>query len=268
MKKVLIIIFALVVVVGVAGVYLYLSLDNIIKTAIESIGSDLTGTTVSLDDVEISPTSGNGALRGFRVTNPKGFSDDDAFRFNEVSVTVDVSTIQSDPVVIKEMVIDGPRVIYEFGGGTSNLDTLKKNVETNTGGAGGGKSSSESEGPKIVIENLYLRNGSVGISAPVLDQKMEVPLPTVHLTDIGKSSNGATPGEVAEKIMSSLLASAQKAATNANLNLGDLRKTADELAGQAQKQVEDATKNLGGAAEEGAKGAGDAIEGLMKGITK
>lgn len=268
MRKTMIIVFALIVVIGVAGLYLYASLDNIIRAAVEQIGSELTQTKVSLDDVELSPTSGEGALRGFRVTNPAGFSDDDAFRFSAVSIKVDITTIQSDPVVINELVIDGPRIIYEFGGGSSNLDTIKNNVQSQSGGSGSSESASASNSPKIVIENLYLRNGSVGVVAPVLDKKLEVPLPTVHLTDIGKEGNGATPAEVAQKILDSVLANAQKAVANANLDLGDLRKTADQLAGDAQKKIEDATKGMGGTVGSGAKDAGNAVEGLIKGLGK
>jgi hypothetical protein len=168
-------------------------------------------------------------------------------------------------VVIKELVIDGPRIIYEFGDGSSNLETLKKNVDSKTGGSGGGDSSG-SEGPKIVIENLYLRNGSVGITAPILQKQVEAKLPTIHLKDIGKEGNGATPAQVAEQIIDSVVASAQQAVTSANLNFGDLRKSADEIAGQAKKQLEDATKGMGGTVEKGAEDAGKAIEGLMKGI--
>lgn len=268
MKKFLIIGFALIVVIAVAVVYLYSSLDRIIQTAIETIGSDLAQTEVRLDDVEISPTSGNGALRGFRVTNPDGFSHEDAFRFTEVNVTVDIGTLQSDPVVIKEIIIDGPRIIYEFAGGTSNLDTLKSNVQSRTGGSGGSGTSSGSEGPKIVIENLYLRNGTVGITAPVLAQKMEVPLPTIHLKDVGKDGKGATPGEVAQQLVDQVLASARKAVTNANLDLGDLQSTAGQIADEARKQMQDATKDMGGAVEKGAGDGGKAIEGLIKGIGK
>ena len=70
----------------------------------------MTQTNVTLNEVDIEITSGKGALRGFRVTNPKGFSDDDAFKFDEVSVTIGVTTVRSDPVVIKEIVIQGPAV--------------------------------------------------------------------------------------------------------------------------------------------------------------
>jgi hypothetical protein len=266
MKKALIFIFALIVVVAVAGVYLYASLDNIIRTAIEQIGSDLTQTQVVLDAVEISPTSGSGALRGFRVTNPQGFSDDDAFRFSEVSVSVDISTIRSDPVLIREMVIDGPRIVYEFAGGTSNLDTLKGNVERKTGDAGGDRTAGGGNGPKIVIENLYLRNGRVGVSAPVLAQRKEVPLPTVHLTGIGRDGKGATPAQVAQAIVDAILANARKAATDANLDLGELRKTAGELADAAKRRLDDTSKGIGDAAGQGADETGKALDGLVKGI--
>jgi hypothetical protein len=82
----------------------------------------MTQTNVSLSEVDIELTSGKGALRGFSVTNPKGFSDDDAFKFDEVAVTLDISTVRSDPVVIKEIVIQGPSIVYQFGDNGSNLD--------------------------------------------------------------------------------------------------------------------------------------------------
>ncbi len=91
MKKLLII--GVILIVGVVGVGAYVllsSLDSVVKTAVEQIGSDATGTKVTLNEVEISPTSGYGALRGFRMTNPQGFAEGDAFKFDEISLTIDV----------------------------------------------------------------------------------------------------------------------------------------------------------------------------------
>src|SRR3546814_10217063 len=103
MKKVLIGLGVLVAVVAI-GVYVLLgSLNDIVKAAVEKAGSDLSQTDVRLDEVDIELASGKGALRGFRVTNPDGFSDGDAFRFAEVSVTLDLATVRSDPVVIEEV---------------------------------------------------------------------------------------------------------------------------------------------------------------------
>ena len=61
MKKILIIGVILVVAAVGVGVYVVMSqLDSVVKAAVEQIGSDATGTQVSLQGVEISPTDGHG----------------------------------------------------------------------------------------------------------------------------------------------------------------------------------------------------------------
>ncbi len=86
-EKILIGLGVLVVIVAV-GVFVFLgNLNDIVRAAVEKVGSDMTQTNVVLNEVDIELTSGKGALRGFRFTNPSGFSDDDAFKFDEVSAT-------------------------------------------------------------------------------------------------------------------------------------------------------------------------------------
>lgn len=260
MKKILIIgVVLIVAVVGVGAYVLLSSLDSVVKTAVEQIGSDASGTKVSLNEVEISPTDGHGALRGFRMTNPKGFAEGDAFKFDEVSLTIDVSTILSDPVVIKEIVIDKPVITYAIGKSSTNMDEIQKNVndyaraEESASGGGGGDSS---EGPKIIIENLYMRGGTVNVSAPaVTDETLTAPLPDIHLTDIGAEGNGATPGEAASQAMAAIAASAKQAVKTVDLDA--LLKGADEMAGEAQKQLEKATEGSESAVD-------DAAESLKK----
>jgi uncharacterized protein involved in outer membrane biogenesis len=263
MKKILIVGVILVVAVVGVGVYVLMSsLDSVVKTAVERIGSDATGTQVSLNQVEISPTSGFGALRGFRMTNPKGFAEGDAFKFDEINVTLDITTVFSDPVVIKEIVIDKPEITYAIGEGTSNVEEIQKNVNdyagAESGSAGGGGGSSE--GPNLVIENLYMRNGTVTVSAPGMsDQTLSAPLPDIHLTDIGQEGSGATPAEVVSQTMAAVVTSAKQAVQSVDVDA--LMKGAGEMAGKAQKELEKATEG----ATEGAKGAVDeATEGLKK----
>ncbi len=262
MKKFLIIgVILIVAVVGVGAYVLLSSLDSAIKTAVEQIGSDATGTKVTLNEVEISPTSGFGALRGFRMTNPQGFAEGDAFKFDEVSLTIDVMTILSDPVVIKEIVIAKPEITYAIGEGSSNVDEIEKNVNDYAGaedsGSGGGGSS---EGPKIIIENLYMRDGTVTVSAPAMtDETLSSPLPDIHLTDIGKDGGGATPAEVASQVMAAIADSAKQAVESVDVDA--LLKGAGEMAGEAQEELEKATEGAGGAASEAVD---DVTEGLKK----
>jgi len=263
MKKLLIGFGVLVILIAV-GVFVFLgNLNEIVRAAVEKVGSDMTQTNVSLSEVDIELTSGKGALRDFSVTNPKGFSDDDAFKFDEVAVTLDISTVRSDPVVIKEIVIQGPSIVYEFGDNGSNVDQLNKNVQSK--GGGGEKSfGGDKKAPNIIIENLYLRDGSVAVIAPLLNEKLSVPLPTIHLTDISKEGKGATPEEIADQVMSAVLKGAQDAVANAKI---DINKRTDAAMEQVQKVTEDAQKviedAISGAGGDIGKDATNAIKGLL-----
>lgn len=261
MKKILIIgVILIVAVIGVGAYVVMTSIDSVVKAAVEQIGTDATGTQVTLNEVEISPTSGFGALRGFRMTNPKGFAEGDAFKFDEVNLTLDVTTVLSDPVVIKEIVIEKPEVTYAIGKGTSNVDEIQKNVNDYAGAEGGGSGGSSSgggssEGPKLIIENLYMRNGTVSVSAPgVTGETLSAPMPDIHLTDIGKDGAGATPGEVASQAMAAIVAAAKQAVRSVDVDA--LLKGA----GEAQKQLEKATEGAGGAVE----GATESLKKLLE----
>ena len=128
------IVAALAVVVVAAVVFLFASLDSLVEAAIEEIGSEATQASVRLDEAEISPTSGAGALRGLTVGNPKGFKTKSAFELGEVSIKLDIGTVTEDTIVIKEIVIDGPQVTYEIGPDGTNIDAIKKNVNAFAGG--------------------------------------------------------------------------------------------------------------------------------------
>ncbi len=272
MKRfILIALVVLVVVVGV-GLYVFISsLDSVVKAAVEQVGSEATGTQVTLGEVEISPTSGHGALRKFRMTNPQGFAAGDAFKFDEVSVTIDLMTIFSDPVVIDEVVINKPEITYALGKSSSNVDEIRKNAETYAGaGEGGGSSGGGGEsgsGPRLVIKNLYLRGGEVAVSAPeITKDTLSAPLPDIHLTDIGEDGRGATPAEVVNQAIAAIAGSVKQAVQSVDVD--KLLQNAGEMADEAKKALEGAAGEAGSAADEAggaAKGAVDeATEGLKK----
>lgn len=253
MKKVLIAVAAVVVVVVAAVVVLYSSLDSIVKAAVEDVGGEATKAKVTLNEVEISPTSGEGALRGFTLGNPEGYKSDSAMRFDEVSVKLDVPSLAGDVVTIREVVITAPQVTYELGGPAgSNIQAIQKNVEAYTGagkgGAGGQSQPAEGGGKKLIIERLRIDDGSVRVSAPMLNQDRTVKLPPVQLTDIGKKSNGATAAEVAEQVIDAIAVQAQKAV--ASLDLGKAMEGARKALEGGGKQMEEKGKQL----EEGLKG--------------
>lgn len=119
-----------------------------------------------------------------------------------------------------------------------------------------------------MIEKLTLTGGKVAVIAPLLNEKLSIPLPTINLTDIGKDGKGATPEEIADQVMQAILGGAQKAVAAAQINVEQLTGAVMEEAGKAIDQATgEAGKALEGAGVgDVGKDAGDAVKGLIKGI--
>jgi uncharacterized protein involved in outer membrane biogenesis len=212
---------AVILVVAVALVLfrVYGSMGRIIQSGIEKYGSRITQSRVTLNGVDLNVSEGQATLNGLTIGNPKGYSTPYAIKLDKISVKLDVKSLTRNPVVIEQVLVDAPQVTYELSGKGSNIDALSRNINSYVG-RGGSKSKSEG-GHRLLIKDLVIRNGKVSVSASELKGKtLTSPLPEVHLTDIGKGQGGATPGEVASRIMGKLKAGAGTAV--AGLHLGKL----------------------------------------------
>ncbi len=162
MKRWVLIGGGLIVLIAIVVLYfVFSSLDSLIVAAVEKFGSQITQTEVRLKEAKVSVTSGEGALRGLSMGNPKGFKTGNALRLGEISLKLDVGTVTKDPVVIKEIVISAPQVTYEFGPNGSNIDAIKRNINAYVGKGkdkpiekGTAKNGKKKEGRKLVIEHL------------------------------------------------------------------------------------------------------------------
>ena len=106
---------AVVIVLIAGGVYFLLSnINGLVQTAVEEAGTRATGVAVTLGNVDIDITGGKGALGNLNVANPSGYQTDYVFNLGDIAVSIDLDSIQSNPVVIKEIVVTAPKVIYEL----------------------------------------------------------------------------------------------------------------------------------------------------------
>ncbi len=279
MKKLMIGLVVILVVIAGGVFFLFSNLNSLIQTAVEEAGTRATGVPVTLAKVDIDVTGGSGAMGGLNVANPAGYGTDYVFNLGEIKVTLDVESVTSNPVIIKEVIVTAPKVIYELGDGGSNVDVIKNNVDrfqqSLTGGSSGGSSgASEGEATKVIINDLYVRGTEVSVSAPFLaGEKLGTGVPDIHLKDIGKDDGGKIPAEVASQIIDSILAQVNTAVGSLNLDgLQDAAKAAAEgavkavegAAGEATKALEDAgVSGAGDAVKDATEGAGDAIKGLL-----
>jgi hypothetical protein len=200
-------------------VLLVTGLGHAIKIVVERVGSAATGTDVRLASADVSLTSGEGRLTGLVVGNPKGYATPCAFELGDVSVKLDTSTVGSDVVVVREVIVDGPHVTYELGTGGTNIGCIQDHVAAFGGGSSESAASKDDGGRRFVIEHLYVRNGKVSLATSVLgDRKAECGLGEIHLRDIGKGGAGATAAEVATALLSALAKSSLDAASGLALD--------------------------------------------------
>ena len=236
---------ALVVIVIAVGVYLWSSLDSLVETAIEKYGSQVTQTRVEVAGVKLTLTSGEGAIQGIQIGNPAGFGRKHIFTLDNVSVAVDPKTVTEDVVVIDKILIQAPQIFYEINDkGQSNVDVLKKNVQQATSGTGKAAGSDAKEA-KLIIRKLIINKGKIDARIVALgDKDLSANLPRIELTDIGKKSGGATPAEVAEKVVSVLIEKVGPAVAGLGVDKY-LGKTADEAKAQLKEGAEKAGEKVG-----------------------
>ena len=268
-KKLILGLVVLIVLIGAGGYYLFMNLDGLIKRAVEQYGSAATQASVTLDSVKLALTTGQGELSGLSIGNPKGFSTPKAFYLGNIAVKVNTASIQgTGPIVIDSITIDKPQVTYELlNSGTSNLQAIQNNaqayakslqgsgeaakaVPANSATANGGVSPANGgTSRKLIISSLTVSGGQISISQEMLKGKqLDAPLPTIHLTNIGKDSGGATAGQVAEQLLNAISQSAAQASVT---------ELAKAKIGGLINQVP--TGAIGGA-------AGDTINGAVKGL--
>lgn len=243
MKK---IILGGIIIVIIIAVFLLNNINPIVKKGVETGGSKVLSVPVTLNNSDISIFSGSGALAGLTIGNPSGFKTEYAFQLKQVQVDLDVKSVTSDTIHIKNVLIDAPSIIFEGGFGKSNLSQLLANAKAfSGGGTKDTETKSEEKGDsqqkKILIDHVTIANGSISVSMNMLQgQKLTVPLPTLELSDIGKKGD-TNAAEAMEEILTAII-QAVIPAVQAGLGTLDIEKTLQESGQAVQEGVQ---KELG-----------------------
>lgn len=199
----------LVVVIAAALVFILTNINSIVKAAIEKYGSEAAKTAVRVSSVTIHLTSGEGAIAGLTVANPRGFSSPYVFRLGKISTRIDARSVASGLIVINEVRIAAPQVVYEMNqSGASNIAALKKNLEGPAPTApkkAGTEKKTKGKEIKVLIRKLVIESGQIDARIAALGDSTEtLSLRRIELTNIGKPG-GATPEQVTQQVLSALV---------------------------------------------------------------
>ena len=216
----------------------------LIKASVAVAGPQILGTEMSVADVDFSLFSGEVGVSKIVVKNPKGFSDNNAFSVGDIHVAVDLTSLSSDTVVIKNIEIQSPAIRYEKGDEISNFEAIMNHLSSldNSARTGGRGESAEgkpvSDTPnkkKVVIDRLSITGAKVTFAGGARSG-LTLPLPPIVLTDIGRNSSGITLAEVGKEVVGSLQMGVSQ--------IGQITQDTAERVKEAGKSVKDAFKQV------------------------
>lgn len=259
MKKLFIAIAVLIVIVIVVLFIGVSNLGPLIKKAVNTQGPKITGTELSLGDVDISLLSGKAKLQKFLLGNPQGFSSPHAVAVKSIYVDIDEKSLTGETIIIDRIEIVGPDIYYEKGRGSDNFKALQSNIRRAAGGGGSSKASeSEGGGKKLLIRDLVISGGEVHLAMKGLaGQNISTALPEIHLQNIGQKKSGVSPAEAASEIFTALYGKIASPDVSGVLNQGLQSLQGAEQLGQ--KTVEQA----GEKAAESVDAAKEKLKGLF-----
>lgn len=215
---------------------------------------EYTGTPFSLGGVGINPYSGKYRITSLNLGNPKDYPVPTAFSVSNVLVDVEMTSLFSDTIHIREITIESPYVSYVSKDGTNNFEWIAAYATAKVGPKDEKqkeKKVEEEKGPgkKVVIDKLTLAGARIKVK-----MLPEMPIPTITLTDIGKEKGGTSWSEVGEMLMDAIMKTSSAISEGLTTALGAL--------GDGAGVVLSGTTNvLGGAASALGDGAGAVLSG-------
>ncbi len=238
-----------VLLIALAGVSIFLvqNIDALLKGLIEQIGSEITQTWVTVDEVKLDLAKGSGSLSGLKIANPEGFSENNLLELGDIAITIDTASLSGPVYVINEISVDGVKVLAEEIGGTTNVQTLLDNIKSGTSTPGDPDEeaeatetpgATESEDILLAIESIDFLNGNVSLKSEILGDR-ELELIDFRLRQLGSKEKGLTPAELGAEIASQVIVQISAAVTDmiADLTSESLKDKISEKSGEAMNKL-------------------------------
>jgi len=216
--KWLIRIIAAVLILLVVGVFaLYLSLDHIIKSVVESQGTEQLAVPTTLGGANLGLINGNLNLDTLAIGSPPGFSAPQMFSVGKLAVeTGGVMRLRNEPIHLSSITIDQPELVIEQNGTRLNYRELMDHLPKHTD-QGTQSTSSTSTPVKLVIDTLTITNAHVLLKSniPGLGKEVNVAIPTIDMKNIG-NADGANNGEAIKDVATTVITKMVEGATHSS----------------------------------------------------
>jgi hypothetical protein len=207
-NKVSNILIAVIVIVFLVVVGGLISIDGILKYAVQSAITKQLNVDASTSKVSLSILSGNVTVSNLKIGNPPGYQYKNVLEANSISVTTSIGSLLSNPIEIKDITIDGVSMVIEQKGLTNNLSDILKSMpktqKTET-------AEPAKEGKSVHISSVNMKNLNVTaklLPIPGKSDALTLKIKSMHLSNLGgkKSSLGEVVGKIFTAISSEITA--------------------------------------------------------------
>jgi len=263
-------IVAVVVVVLIIAVVVLVNVfaDRAVKMGIETVGSSTLGVGVRVDRTNLKIFGGSLEFSGLVIDNPPQYQNRKFLQLADARVAVDVRSLLTDEVNIRQIKLDGVTLVLEQKGVTgNNLQDILKNLPKSE------EKSAEAEpsGKKLHIDELEISNVTVKVKLlPIPGRADTIPLKLkpIKMTDLG-SDNKLDTAALIGKILVALAAGVAEQGVGVIPDeiLNPLKDQLGNLGALLGAGLEGGTKLLKGGADIGkdiGKGITEGIGGLFK----
>ena len=257
------VLFALIIIVFLAVVVGLVSIDGILKSAIQTAIKKQLNVNASVSKVSLNIASGSVQISNIKIGNPSGYQYENILETKSIIVKTSIGSLLSNPIEIKQITIDGIAVVIEQKGLSSNLNDILKSMpekpKTET-------SQTKENAKSVHISSVDINDISVTaklLPIPGKSDAVTLKISSLHLSDIGGEKT--TLAENVSRIFTEIAKAI--AAKGKDILPGD-------MLGPIQENVAKSLEGLTGASEQILKSGEDAgkkvkeVEGQLKGLFK
>lgn len=264
--RILLAIFLIIIIAQFFITKLFLSLS--VKHAVNQFGPTIIGVPVSVEDVSVGFFFNRVEIKNLRVGNPEGYKNDHLLDIDTIDVKISLTSLLRDVKIVDHIYISGIDFLYETKINKTNLGDLLAILSNSEAEAQAGaqpetpapesepqpeqpaettEAQSPSQPLKFIVKKLDVEQSKAsicvtqfgGVGAPI-------PLPPLHLKDIGQDENGISISGLSIKVLTSFSTSIATGIKDLGLGIGS-----------GVKELGTGVKDLGTGVFEGVKGLFD-----------
>lgn len=177
-------------IIAVVLIMVQLFADRALKAGIEMGASRALKVAVEVSDVDLSVLAGSLGIEGLVINNPQGYQHKKLLELSRAKVKVDVASLMSDEIHIKQIKLDGMTMVIEQKGLTNNLkeiiDGLDRQDKPKTE-----EPEKQGKARQLIVDDLKITNVTVKVKmlpVPGRQDTFEMKLNPIEMKALGSDS--------------------------------------------------------------------------------